>query len=447
MILFSKQLWAWSFLYPLLLLPKYSYPSPIPETNIKNQFPPNTTSIAYPSPSGTGAKLQSSDLPSTVRVADSYTTANIPPGMDTGPQVRAVDVPHNFFYTTDRLQMRCREANMFESGDMKMVQVPGIDPSEIIDFVDGRLNANQVRTEIDSIRRNQLRCKRHCTCSEEGYIEEGPRDLARPNVRNCNSELNFPLKCISLWGCYCTAVLRQPRPTIPGATLEDYMRVLSSVPSGVQVDNPDYVWRNAPESAFPGFDDLMDAPGEVDSLTGSPTNMGIPSVHYGTEEGAPGGKPGSSAGPSSGSRELEPPLPLSGPSNPYPPALNLLAPPNLNQGFGASRARSITPENLRINPFIGEAVEDEDPALLSSRNPAETPFSPDYWEYLLGQPGPSDRDDDGGDQAGFYPGGDYNPGSYWFKRDAVPNPESAAGATDSTAIGHEQGTHEGMPTS
>ncbi|KAF3278236.1 hypothetical protein TWF970_004686 [Orbilia oligospora] len=295
--------------------------------------------------------------------------------------------------------MRCRDASMFESGAMKMLQVPGIDPSEVIDFVDGGLSGDRLIMEINSIRRNQ-----------------------------------------------------QPHPNIPGATLEDYMRVLSSVPSGVQMDNPGYVWTNAPESEFPGFDDLMDAPGEPDSLTGSPTNTGIPSVYYSTEESAPGGVPGSpsgsSSGSSSGSRELEPPLPLSGPSNPYPPPLNLLAPPNLNQGFGASRAGSRAPENLRINPFVGEVEEDEDPALLSSRNPAETPFSPDYWEFLFGHPRPSDRDEGGGDNAGLYPGGDYNPGSYWFKRDTVPNPESAAGhATDSTAIGHQQGAHERTPTS
>ncbi|KAF3109528.1 hypothetical protein TWF706_001398 [Orbilia oligospora] len=344
--------------------------------------------------------------------------------------------------------MRCRDASMFESGAMKMLQVPGIDPSEVIDFVDSGLDGDQLRTEINSIRRNQLKCKRHCTCSEEGYIEEGPPDLARPRVRNCNSDLHIPLKCISLWGCYCTVVLRQPHPTIPGAALEYYMRVLSSVPSGVQMDNPGYMWRNAPESAFPGFDDgPTDAPGELESSMGSPTNMGIPSVYYGTQEGAPEGSPGSSSGPSSGSQELEPPLPLSGPSNPYPPPLNLLAPPNLNQGFGASRAGSRAPENLRINPFVDEVEDDEDPALLSSRNPAETPFSPDYWESLFGEPRLRDRDEGEGDQTGLYSGGDYYPGSCWSKRDTVPNPESAASATDSTAIGRQQGAHEGTPTS
>ncbi|KAK6526901.1 hypothetical protein TWF281_010097 [Arthrobotrys megalospora] len=135
---------------------------------------------------------------------------------------------------------------MFRSGQWRMLGgLPGIQFDELIDFVNGGLTEAQITQEINKIRRGQLTCKNHCKCDDEGEIVENQE---MPNFRYNNRQCtgHVPNKCVGLWGCSCNTILRQPQPTVIGATAADYQRALDMIPRIVQITFPNYEWMNAP---------------------------------------------------------------------------------------------------------------------------------------------------------------------------------------------------------
>ncbi|KAK6512197.1 hypothetical protein TWF481_001088 [Arthrobotrys musiformis] len=258
MILFSKTP-AWSLMC-LLLTPKHSHSSPI-NHNIQTNttrilLPASTTSSYFPNPSETKVRLEPSNLPSGDKSLSAE--ASIPTAaFDESKQSRAVEVPSNFFYVTERLQLQCKDFEMFRTGAWKMMteyrEGTNIKQTEFVNFRDGSLDEAGIQRELDGIRRGQLRCKTYCKCDDDGVIVENTASIRRGRPIYCSSEDQIPMRCVALWGCSCTVKLRQPPANIPGASVSDYQRALDAIPQLVQMQHPEYAWVNTPGFSMIGF--------------------------------------------------------------------------------------------------------------------------------------------------------------------------------------------------
>ncbi|KAK6333361.1 hypothetical protein TWF718_011175 [Orbilia javanica] len=203
-------------------------------------------------------------------------------------------------------------------------------------------------------------------------------------------------------GVIVDATLGQPQPNIPGATGADYDRAFSALPAIVLAENPHYFWWFRPATPPP---EIADTPGDPEPM------------------------------------EIDPPLPLAGPSVPPPvdPSTAPLGNANgLQQTHDRNLLNTFNPADFFGAQNMGQTI---DPELLQNLDNFHLSGE---WDYGMGGTDNYATNPYGNNRYGY---GGHNPygsgsgsgsGSYWGKRDTIPDQES--GSTESTATYQQEGT-------
>ncbi|KAK6513378.1 hypothetical protein TWF281_005005 [Arthrobotrys megalospora] len=184
---------------------------------------------------------QKLDIPKGLNKSEKWDTLPGPPfSQSLDPRV---DVPHTFFYSGG-VVVSCIDSAEIVEGRWKPTLPKGMHPVFLTDWAS--LQGDDLVLQARTLRAQQSRCVRWCTCDSEGNIIGAPGEGANtPGGRNlCRSdgEGRVPDKC-----CKCTVTLGQPDPNIEGASVADYQRALDRLPVFVQLNNPNYRWDAAPD--------------------------------------------------------------------------------------------------------------------------------------------------------------------------------------------------------